>query len=107
MDRTEPPRLPALTVAEKDLVHHYLRAVDIVGRLNPSYEPGRVPTSAFRQSAQALLAAARQINDAVERMIDRGESDIFAPTLTRAMLMLDAERRSERAAIRDRFPDPS
>ena len=106
MDGIEPPRLPALTVAEKDLVHHYLRAVDLVGRLNPSHEAGRIPTSAFRHSAQALMATAREINTAVERMLDRGETDIFAPTLTRAMLMLDAERRSERTAIKARFDHP-
>ncbi|MGN2636947.1 hypothetical protein ACWEKT_05055 [Nocardia takedensis] len=101
-----PARLPALTAAEKDLVHYLLRAIDLIGRMNPSQEPGRVPTSAYRHSAQALVAAAADINAAVERMIERGEEDLFAPTLTTAMLLLDAERRSERAVVRTRFPRP-
>ncbi|MET7767184.1 hypothetical protein [Nocardia sp. NPDC005366] len=100
-----PGRLPGLTAAEKELVDQLLRAIDLLGRMNPSREPGRIPTSAYRHSAQALLAAARNINAAIEHMIDRGETELFAPTLTRAMTLLDAEKRSERVVIRNRFDD--
>lgn len=94
-----------MTAAEKELAHYLLRAVDLLGRMNPSREPGRIPTSSYRHSAQALVAAAREINAAVERMIERGEDELFAPTLTRAMVLLGAEKRSERVVIRNRFGD--
>ncbi|WP_216905775.1 hypothetical protein [Nocardia noduli] len=93
-----------MTTAEKDLVHHYLRAVDLLGRMNPSLEPGPIPTSAYRHSAQALIATAKDIDAAITRMIERGEDHLFAPTLTSAMLRLDAEKRSSRTAIQQRFP---
>jgi hypothetical protein len=39
-------------------------------------------------------------------MVARGEKDIYGPTLTRAMLLLDAQRRTERVLIRDEEDDP-
>jgi hypothetical protein len=100
----EPP-LPGLTQAEQDLVHHYLRAVDLLGRLNPAHEPGRIPTYACTHAAQALVSAAKELVQALEAMVERGEKEIFAPTLTRAMLLLGAERRTERVRIEDKGPE--
>jgi hypothetical protein len=92
--------LPGMTRAEQDLVHHYLRAVDLMGRLNPAHEPGRIPTVAITHTAQALVAAAKELTKALEDMLERGEKEIYGPTLTRAMLLLDAQRRTERVVIR-------
>ncbi|WP_207926989.1 hypothetical protein [Actinocrispum wychmicini] len=100
MDKDAP--LPGMTRAEQDLVHHYLRAVDLMGRLNPAHEPGRIPTIAVTHAAQALVSAARELVKALEAMVDRGEKEIYAPTLTRAMLLLDAQRRTERVLIQDK-----
>jgi hypothetical protein len=98
--------LPGMTQAEQDLVHHYLRAVDLMGRLNPAHEPGRIRTVAITHTAQALVSAARELTRALEAMLARGEKDIYGPTLTRAMLLLDAQRRTERVLIRDEGEGP-
>jgi hypothetical protein len=93
--------LPGLTQAEQDLVHHYLRAVDLMGRLNPAHAPGRIPTVAITHTAQALVSTARELTKALEAMLERGEKEIYGPTLTRAMLLLDGQRRTERVQIKD------
>lgn len=95
----DPASFPGLTLAEQDLVEGYLRIADLLGRMNPAREPSRLPTSYYRNPAQALVAAARELAAAVEAMIERGETEIYGPTLTRAMLMMDAEARTGRTRV--------
>ena len=100
------PTFPALTLAEQGLVERYLRVVDVLARMNPAREPGRLPTTYWRQPAQALLAASRDLLASVEEMIERGEDEIHAPTLTRAMVLLDADTRTGRLRIPPQEPAP-
>jgi hypothetical protein len=95
----EPPTFPGLTLAEQQLVEGYLRVADLLGRINPGREPGRIPTKYYRNPAQALVAAARDLAATVEAMIERGEGEIYGPTLTRAMLLMDAEARTGRVRV--------
>ena len=41
---SESPTFPGLTLAEQQLVEGYLRVADLLGRMNPGREPGRIPT---------------------------------------------------------------
>jgi len=86
-------------MAEQQLVEGYLRLADLLGRINPAREPGRIPTKYYRNPAQALVAAARDLAATVEAMIERGEGEIYGPTLTRAMLLMDAEARTGRVRV--------
>jgi hypothetical protein len=92
----EPPPLPALTRAEGDLVDHYLRIVDLLGRINPAR--GTDTYGALR-AAQALPAEAAGLRDALTAMHSRGETELHAATLARALRVLDGERRSERVTM--------
>ncbi len=93
-------RLPALTEAEKDLVDGYLRVVDVVARLNPARDSGHFATRGCVLAAQALVAAARDVLRAAETMAERGEDELYAPTLAAAMRELDGERRTARVLLR-------
>ena len=93
------PPLPALTArpsAEAVVVDGYLRVVDLLGRINPSR--GTDTYSALR-AAQALPAAAADLLDALNRMHARGESELHAGTLARALRVLDGERRAARVGL--------
>lgn len=92
----ELPPLPALTRAEGQLVDGYLEAVDLLGRINPAR--GHDTYGGLR-AAQALVAKAIALRDALALMHDRGESRLHAETLARAMRVLDGERRSERVTL--------
>ena len=92
----ELPPLPALTRAEGDLVDAYLEAVDLLGRINPAR--GHQTYSGLR-AAQALVGKATALRDALGLMHDRGESDLHAETLARALRVLDGERRSARVTL--------
>ncbi|MER7728347.1 hypothetical protein [Streptomyces sp. NPDC096323] len=99
----EPPEfapLPALTRAEGEFIDRYLQVLDQVGRINPAH--GCDTYSALR-AAQALASHAAALRDALALMHERGESRIHAATLTRALRVLDGERRSRRVALP---PDP-
>jgi hypothetical protein len=88
----EPP-LPALTRAEGAVVDGYLAVLDLLGRVNPAR--GRDTYSALR-AAQALVTRSAQLRDALTTMHERGESELHATTLTRALRVLDGERRAAR-----------
>jgi len=92
----ELPPLPALTRAEGDLVDAYLEAVDLLGRINPAR--GHDTYGGLR-AAQALVGKAIALRDALALMHDRGESELHTATLTRALRVLDGERRSERVTL--------
>ncbi|GHJ39137.1 hypothetical protein [Streptomyces sp. TS71-3] len=92
----ELPPLPALTRAEGDLIDSYLAVVDLLGRINPA-RPG--DTYSGLRAAQALVAKAATLRDALVRMHQRGESELHAETLTRALRVLDGERRAARVAV--------
>ncbi|MBB5937109.1 hypothetical protein [Streptomyces zagrosensis] len=92
----ELPPLPALTRAEADLVDCYLEVIDLLGRINPAR--GRDTYGGLR-AAQALVAKASALRDALTLMHDRGETEVHADTLARAMRVLDGERRAGRVAV--------
>ncbi|MFJ3234199.1 hypothetical protein [Streptomyces sp. NPDC086787] len=92
----ELPPLPALTRAEGELVDRYLDAVDLLGRINPAQQEG---TYSGLRAAQALVSAATALRDALAVMHRRGESELHAATLARAMRVLDGERRTARVTV--------
>ncbi|MFG2308069.1 hypothetical protein ACGFS9_05145 [Streptomyces sp. NPDC048566] len=89
----DPPPLPALTRAEAELIDRYLDVVDLVGRINPA-RPG--DTYRGLRAAQALVGRATALRDALALMHQRGESEVHASTLARALRALDGERRTAR-----------
>ncbi|MET9502848.1 hypothetical protein ACFYO5_06765 [Streptomyces sp. NPDC006259] len=92
----ELPPLPALTSAEAELIDRYLEVVDLVGRINPA-RPG--DTYGGLRAAQALVSRATALRDALTLMHQRGESELHAPTLARALRVLDGERRTARVTM--------
>ncbi|MEU1215363.1 hypothetical protein ACFYSH_27835 [Streptomyces sp. NPDC005791] len=90
------PPLPALTRAEADFIDCYLAALDQLGRINPAR--GTDTYGALR-AAQALASRAVSLRDALVSMHERGESQIHADTLARALRLLDGERRAGRVAV--------
>ncbi|MFJ5226552.1 hypothetical protein [Streptomyces sp. NPDC088400] len=92
----ELPPLPALTRAEGDMVDSYLQLVDLLGRINPAR--GSDTYGALR-AAQALPARAAALRDALTAMHTRGETELHAATLARALRVLDGERRAGRVTL--------
>ncbi|MET8977275.1 hypothetical protein ABZX85_16800 [Streptomyces sp. NPDC004539] len=92
----ELPPLPALTRAEAELVDQYLAAVDLLGRINPSRDGD---TYRGLRAAQALVARATALRDALTLMHQRGEHEVHAPTLARALRVLDGDRRTARVTL--------
>ncbi|MEE1815739.1 hypothetical protein PUR59_12060 [Streptomyces sp. SP18ES09] len=95
----EPPPLPALTRAEGELVDAYLEVVDLLGKINPSRS---THTYGALRAAQALVGRAVALREALTLMHARGESEVHADTLARALRVLDGERRTGRVTV----PDP-
>ncbi|MCL6301769.1 hypothetical protein ACFXN2_09185 [Streptomyces kronopolitis] len=87
----ELPPLPALTRAEGELIDRYLEALDLLGRINPARGGG---TYSGLRAAQALVGTAAGLRDALTLMHQRGESELHRDTLTRALRVLDGERRA-------------
>jgi hypothetical protein len=98
--------VPALTEAEQDLVDAYLRVVDLVARLNPARDSGHFSAHGCVNAAQALVAAARDVLRAAETMVERGETELHAPTLATAVAALDGERRTARVVLHAPAHDP-
>ncbi|WP_329113920.1 hypothetical protein [Streptomyces sp. NBC_01465] len=96
----ELPPLPALTRAEGEFIDSYLEVVDQLGRINPAR--GHDTYGALR-AAQALVARAAALRDALTLMHTRGEDRLHAGTLTTALRVLDGERRAGRVTV----PPPS
>ncbi|MEV3857298.1 hypothetical protein AB0J38_23595 [Streptomyces sp. NPDC050095] len=92
----ELPPLPALTRAEGELVDSYLAVVDLLARINPAR--GDLTCRGLR-AAQALVARATELRDALALMHRRGESEVHAETLARALRVLDGERRTQRVTL--------
>jgi hypothetical protein len=92
----ELPPLPALTRAEAELIDRYLDVVDLLGRINPA-----LPGDTYRglRAAQALVGKATALRDALTLMHQRGETDMHAGTLGRALRVLDGERRTARLTL--------
>ncbi|MGP3998934.1 hypothetical protein [Streptomyces sp. 8N706] len=97
----ELPPLPALTRAESDLVDRYLEALDLMGRINPARA---TDTYGGLRAAQALVGKAAALRDALAVMHERGEAQVHAGTLARALRVLDGERRAGRVTVP---PEPS
>ncbi|MEU6018022.1 hypothetical protein ABZ826_29510 [Streptomyces sp. NPDC047515] len=87
------PQLPALTRAEGEFIDRYLEVLDQLGRINPAR--GSDTYGALR-AAQALASRAIELRDALALMHERGEAQIHAETLARALRVLDGERRAGR-----------
>ncbi|NNJ04552.1 hypothetical protein HHX38_10460 [Streptomyces sp. PKU-MA01144] len=92
----ELPPLPALTHAESELIDRYLEVIDQMGRINPAR--GTHTYGALR-AAQALVAGATALRDALTVMHTRGESELHATTLARALRVLGGERRASRVTL--------
>ncbi|MEV7142723.1 hypothetical protein [Streptomyces tauricus] len=92
----ELPPLPALTRAEGELIDRYLEVVDLLGRINPA-DCG--DTYRGLRAAQALVGRATALRDALTLMHQRGEHELHAATLARALRVLDGERRAGRVAL--------
>ncbi|MFD7335773.1 hypothetical protein ACFV98_07200 [Streptomyces violascens] len=92
----ELPPLPALTRAEGDFIDSYLAVVDLLGRINPAH--GHDTYAALR-AAQALVGRAAALKEALTLMHQRGEAHVHAQTLTRALRILDGERRAGRLLV--------
>ncbi|ANS63648.1 hypothetical protein SLINC_1424 [Streptomyces lincolnensis] len=90
------PPLPALTHAEGELIDRYLDVVDLLGRINPGRH---VDTYGGLRAAQALVGKATALRDALELMHRRGETELHADTLARALRVLDGERRTARVIV--------
>ncbi|MCP9946669.1 hypothetical protein LUX12_20770 [Streptomyces somaliensis] len=96
MRPAEPPPLPALTRAEGAYVDAYLDAVDLMGRLNPARA---AHTYGALRAAQALAGRAVALRDALALMHRRGEHEVHAGTLARALRAPDGERRTRRVTL--------
>ncbi|MFF6802164.1 hypothetical protein [Streptomyces sp. NPDC012616] len=92
----ELPPLPALTRAEAELIDGYLDVVDMLGRINPAHHGD---TYRGLRAAQALVGKAAALRDALTLMHQRGESELHAQTLARALRVLDGERRTARVTL--------
>ncbi|MER5940994.1 hypothetical protein ABT121_27135 [Streptomyces sp. NPDC001928] len=92
----ELPPLPALTRAEGELIDRYLDVVDLLGRINPAQEGD---TYRGLRAAQALVSRAAELRDALALMHRRGETELHAHTLARALRVLDGERRTARVTV--------
>lgn len=92
----ELPPLPALTRAEGELIDRYLDVVDLLGRINPAQHGD---TYRGLRAAQALVRKAVELRDALALMHQRGETEVHAATLARALRVLDGERRTARVTV--------
>ncbi|WP_299537034.1 hypothetical protein [uncultured Streptomyces sp.] len=92
----ELPPLPALTRAEGAFIDHYLDVLDQVGRINPAHGGD---TYAALRAAQALTSLAVALREALTLMHERGEAQLHAATLARALRALDGERRAGRVIV--------
>jgi hydroxymethylglutaryl-CoA reductase len=95
----ELPALPALTRAEGELIDRYLEVVDLLGRINPARDGD---TYRGLRAAQALVGKAAALRDALALMHQRGETELHAATLARALRVLDGERRTARVTVPSR-----
>lgn len=78
----------ALARAEAKLIDRYLDVVDLPGPINPA-RPG--DTYRGLRAAQALLTKATALRDILELVHTRGENEVHAPTLARALRVLGGE----------------
>jgi hypothetical protein len=90
------PPLPALTRAEGELIDRYLEVADLLGRINPARDGD---TYRGLRAAQALVGRAAALRDALALMHQRGETELHAATLARALRVLDGERRTARVTV--------
>ncbi|GGK70397.1 hypothetical protein Ppa06_36180 [Planomonospora parontospora subsp. parontospora] len=95
--------LPALTRAEQDFLDHYLRILELLGRINPA---SAEYTYAGVTAAQALATEAAKLRDALTLMYDRAEKEIHREPLVRALRILGAEDRLRRLALPGPGPEP-
>ncbi|AXK33798.1 hypothetical protein DVA86_15165 [Streptomyces armeniacus] len=98
----ELPPLPALTRAEGQLVDSYLEVLDLLGRINPARARD---TYGGLRAAQALVGRAAALRDALAVMHERGEREVHADVLARALRVLDGERRASRVTLPPERPD--
>lgn len=68
----------------------------MLGRINPAHQGD---TYRGLRAAHALVTKAIALRDALSLMHRRGESELLAPTLARALRVLDGERRTARVTL--------
>ncbi|MFF8033039.1 hypothetical protein [Streptomyces sp. NPDC016626] len=92
----ELPPLPASTRAEAESTGRCPEVVDLLGRVNPALGGD---TYRGLRAARALVGTAVALRDALTLMHRRGESELHAATLARALRVLDGERRAARVTL--------
>ncbi|MEU5770692.1 hypothetical protein ABZ782_32740 [Streptomyces asoensis] len=92
----ELPPLPAPTRAEAELIDGRLDVVGMLGRADPAHQGA---TYRGLRAAQALVTKAAALRDALSPMHRRGESELHAPTLARALRVPAGERRTARVTL--------
>ncbi|GAB2806899.1 hypothetical protein GCM10027073_44520 [Streptomyces chlorus] len=78
------------------MIDCYLDAVDLLGRINPARDGD---TYRGLRAAQALVGKAVALRDALTLMHRRGETELHAATLARALRVLDGDRRTARVTL--------
>jgi hypothetical protein len=89
-------RMPALTRAEADVVDSYSAVLEHLSRINPARQD---ETYGALRAAQALVAEATALRDALALMFERGETTFHSTTLVRALRVLDADKRIDRIGL--------
>jgi hypothetical protein len=90
--------IPGLTAAEADLLEHYVRILELLGRLNPARTASTVHGCLV---GQALVSEARALHAALASMQSRGQDEVFHHVLSRALRHLQADRHLARLHLLD------
>lgn len=83
-------RLPALTADEADVLDHDVRVLELLARLNPARTASTV--SGGQQAAQALVSAARALEQSLSAMRAHGQDEVFTSDLARVLRSMGADR---------------
>ncbi len=84
-----PEAMPALTDAEHDVVDCYMTTLKILRRINPARTASSV--DGCRNAADALVSESRKLRDALARMQERGEREVFTADLGKALRLLHVD----------------
>lgn len=89
-------RMPALTAAEADAVDAYTALLKHLAQLNPARQDQTYPAL---RAAQALVADAVALRDALALMFARGETELHSSTLVRALRLLETDKHIDRIGL--------
>ncbi|NUT35899.1 MAG: hypothetical protein HOV79_22825 [Hamadaea sp.] len=88
--------MPALTAAEADAVDAYAALLRHLAQANPARQD---QTYGALRAAQALVADAVALRDALALMFARGETEVHSSTLVRALRLLDVDQHIDRIGL--------